>query len=76
MLILFFNVIILILIINNLKHEIRKKEIELQKLKEKLQKRFNECLSSTGIKYHVSNPLSKITMSNNKKSSVIIYFYI
>ncbi|KAL6636295.1 hypothetical protein LY90DRAFT_4353 [Neocallimastix californiae] len=50
-------------------HEIRKKEIELQKLKEKLQKRFNECLSSTGIKYHVSNPLSKITMSNNKKSS-------
>ena len=69
MLILFFNVIILILIINNLKHEIRKKEIELQK-------RFNECLSSTGIKYHVSNPLSKITMSNNKKSSVIIYFYI
>ncbi|ORX78995.1 hypothetical protein BCR32DRAFT_40917 [Anaeromyces robustus] len=54
---------------NQYTHEIRKKEIEIQKLKEKLQKRFNESMSNSNIRYHVSNPLSKIVMTNDKKSS-------
>jgi len=54
---------------NQYTHEIRKKEIELEKLKEKLQKRFNENLSNSGIRYHIANPLSKIVMSSDKKSS-------
>jgi len=54
---------------NQYTHEIRKKEIELEKLREKLQKRFNENLSNSGIRYHIANPLSKIVMSNDKKSS-------
>eukprot|EP00833_Pecoramyces_ruminatium_P017586 jgi/Orpsp1_1/1191618/evm.model.d7180000087377.1 len=54
---------------NQYTHELRKKEIELQKLKEKLQKKFNEGLSNSGVRYYVSNPLSKIVMSNDRKSS-------
>jgi len=50
-------------------HEIRKKEIELQKLKEKLQKRFSESMSNSNIRYHIANPLSRIIMNNDKKSS-------
>ncbi|ORX57912.1 hypothetical protein BCR36DRAFT_344788 [Piromyces finnis] len=54
---------------NQYMHEIRKKEIELQKVKEKLQKRFNEKMSNSGIRFHLANPLSKIVISNDKKSS-------
>jgi len=62
--------------INILKHEIRKKEIELQKLKENLQKKFNGSMVNSGVRFHLSNPLSKIDMSTNRKSSVIIIIYI
>jgi len=44
-------------------------------MKEKLQKRFNENMSNSGIRFHLANPLSKIVMSSDKKSSVIISFY-
>jgi len=54
---------------NQYTHEMRKKEIELQKLKEKLQKRYNENLSNTNIRYHVANPLSKIAMTNDRKQN-------
>ncbi|KAL6608859.1 Afadin and alpha-actinin-binding-domain-containing protein [Neocallimastix sp. 'constans'] len=50
-------------------HEIRKKEIELQKLKENLQKKFNGSMVNSGVRFHLSNPLSKIDMSTNRKSS-------